>query len=65
MIAVIADDMNNAPALKEADFGPFIGIQDTEVAKESSGIVLMDDNFTSCSTILRWGTREGVYIIKF
>ncbi|XVF69697.1 hypothetical protein PTKIN_Ptkin11bG0102900 [Pterospermum kingtungense] len=37
----------------------FNGIQGTEVTKESSDIVIMDDNFTSVVTVLRWATSSG------
>ncbi|KAL7259306.1 hypothetical protein ACSBR1_005237 [Camellia fascicularis] len=59
VVAVTGDGTNNAPALKEADIGLSMGIQGTKVAKESSDIVILDDNFTSVVTVLKW--RRCVY----
>ena len=55
VVAVTGDGTNDAPSLKEADIGLCMGIQGTEVAKESSDIIILDDSFASIATVLGWG----------
>nr|POE75950.1 putative calcium-transporting atpase 13, plasma membrane-type [Quercus suber] len=65
VVAVTGDGTNDTPALKEADIGLSMGIQGTEVAKESSDIVILDENFTTVVTVLRWGRCVYNNIQKF
>lgn len=65
VVAVTGDGTNDAPALKEADIGLSMGTQGTEVAKESSDIIILDDNFTSVVTVLKWGRCVFNNIQKF
>ncbi|XP_047339564.1 calcium-transporting ATPase 5, plasma membrane-type-like [Impatiens glandulifera] len=53
------------PALNEADIGLSMGIQGTEVAKESSDIIILDDNFASIVKVVRWGRSVYENIQKF
>jgi P-type Ca2+ transporter type 2C len=64
-VAVTGDGTNDGPALTVADVGFSMGLSGTEVAKEASDIVLVDDNFESIVKAIMWGRSIGDAVKKF